>query len=54
MTKHKIKRAYEKAGFKVCLLPDEGQDFPVLIRDLQGVRITQDHPRWEEAKAIKV
>lgn len=50
--KHKLKRIYEKAGFRVSLPIEEGSNYPIGARDLDGNRITQDDPRWAKIKEI--
>jgi hypothetical protein len=52
MTKHKLKRAYEKAGFKVGFLPEESNRFPASVRDLDGNKIDLNHPRWSQVVEI--
>ncbi len=51
MSRHQLKRAYEKAGFKVCFSLDEA-NFPASVRDLDGNRVDNKDPRW--AKVIEI
>lgn len=50
--KHRLKRIYERYGFKVSLPMEEGSNYPIGVRDLDGNRITQADPRWAEIKQI--
>ncbi len=50
--KHKLKRIYERHGFKVSLPIEEGSNYPLGVRDLDGNRIPQDDPRWAKIKEI--
>jgi hypothetical protein len=52
MTKHKLKRIYEKAGFKVGFLREESATFPALVRDLDGNRVDSSDPRWKSVLEI--
>jgi hypothetical protein len=52
MTKHKLKRIYEKAGFKVGFLREESATFPALVRDLDGNKVDNSDPRWQKVLEI--
>jgi hypothetical protein len=52
MTRHKLKRVYEKAGFKVCFLREESANFPASVRDLEGNKIDGADPRWHKVLEI--
>lgn len=52
MEKHKIKRIYEKHGFKVCMPIEEGASLPLFVRDAQGKKITPRDEKWSVVKAI--
>lgn len=52
MDKHKIKRIYEKHGFKVCMPREEGASLPLFVRDAQGKKITPVDENWSVIKAI--
>lgn len=50
--KNKVKRIYEKHGFKVCLSDKEGVYLPLFVRDLQGRKITPGDSNWSVIKDI--
>jgi hypothetical protein len=50
--KNKVKRIYERHGFKVCLSEKEGVYLPLFVRDLQGNKITPTDSNWSVIKAI--
>ena len=52
MTKHKLKRIYEKAGFKVCLPMEETSNFPLIVRDLDGNKVDSSDSRWKKVLEI--
>lgn len=50
--KNKVKRIYEKHGFKVCLSEKEGVYLPLFVRDAEGNKITPADSNWSIVKEI--